>query len=445
MLPVVTPQEMAALDAAAQETQEELIERAGAAVAHQAKKMLPTGQAHQVMVIVGPGANGADGRVAARHLTADGQEVTVAEAHLTPSHISGFALVIDAAFGTGLRRPYQAPTTDAPVLAVDLPSGLDGLTGRAIGQPAPAQRTVTFAAAKPGHFLGQGPSLCGDLVVADIGLDVSWANCWFAQVDDVAGLVPSRPSDAHKWQSACWVIAGHQGMEGAAYLASRAAQRAGAGYVRLSVPGETSPPAPLEVVVYPLYLADPLEDPERFAALVLGPGLGPSEETSHAVQRWIKQAKQPMVVDGDGLRALVLADEPLLRNVPLVMTPHDGEYRMLAGQPPAADRLESARTLAQQYEAVVLLKGPTTVIADPAGATYLVRSGDQRLATAGTGDVLSGIIGGFLARGAQPWAAAVAGAQVHGALLDALPNTGVVAGDLDAQLPAVLSRLGVDA
>lgn len=445
MITVVTPQEMVAIDTAAQETQEELIERAGAAVAQQARKMLPAGQAHQVMVMVGPGANGADGRVAARHLMADGQKVTVTEAHLVPSQVSGFALVIDAAFGTGLRRPHQGPTTDAPVLAVDLPSGLDGLTGETLGKPTPAQCTITFAAAKPGHFLGQGPALCGDLVVADIGLDVSWANCWFAQVDDVAGLIPSRSSDAHKWQSACWVIAAHQGMEGAAYLAARAAQRSGAGYVRLSVPGEPNPPAPLEVVVSPLNLADPLEDHERFAALVLGPGLGPSEETSHAVQRWIKQADQPMVVDGDGLRALVLTDRPVLRNVPLVMTPHDGEYHMLTGQPPASDRLKAARTLAQQYESVVLLKGPTTVIADTTGATYLVRSGDQRLATAGTGDVLSGIIGGFLARGAQPWAAAVGGALVHGALLDALPNTGVVAGDLDAHLPAVLSRLGVDA
>ena len=218
----------------------------------------------------------ADGRVAADRLSDLGAEVTVLEAEAAPAAIPDADLVIDAAYGTGLRRPYSAPATDSPVLAVDLPSGLDGLTGVAMGAPMSAVRTVTFAALKPGLLFGEGPGLAGRVEVVDIGLDVSGVETFLVEDDDIASLVPPRQADAHKWNSACWVVAGSPGMEGAASLAAAAAQRAGAGYVRLSVPGGTGTGAPVEVVGHPVDagLAGVSGDLGRFASLVVGPGLG---------------------------------------------------------------------------------------------------------------------------------------------------------------------------
>jgi NAD(P)H-hydrate epimerase len=443
MQPVATPEEMAAIDAAAPEPFDVLVDRAGDAVARAVVDLLDGAEGRRVVVVAGRGSNGADGRVAADRLRDLGAEVQVLDAETAPAELPEADLVIDAAYGTGLRRPYTAPATDAPVLAVDLPSGIDGLTGCALGSPVTAAQTVTFAALKPGHLLGQGPEHCGEVVLVDIGLDVSTVGAALVEPSDVATLVPSRSRDDHKWKSACWIVAGSPGMEGAAHLAARAAQRSGAGYVRLSVPGGGSAlAAPLEVVTHPIPtdLAAP-DDLDRFAALVLGPGLGPVGGDD--VRRLLDAFNGPAVVDGDGLRALGLVDAPL-RDGPTVLTPHDGEFERLTGSRPGADRLGEARSLAERSGAVVLLKGPTTVVAAPDGRVRLAASGDQRLATAGTGDVLAGILGAFLARGADAFDAAAAAAVVHGLTVRDLPVTGVVAGDLDACLPDLLGRLGVD-
>jgi len=369
--------------------------------------------------------------------------------------------VVDAAYGTGLGRPFEAPTVDAPVLAVDLPSGLDGLTGEALGRPLSAVRTVTFAALKPGLLFGDGPALAGRVEVVDLGLDVSEATVHLVEDADVAALVPARPADAHKWQSACWVVAGSPGMEGAAGLAATAALRAGSGYVRLTAPGPVDG-VPVEVVRTGEVPAEP-DDVARFAALVVGPGLGTGPDvaaTVDAVLAAANAAGRPVVVDGDGLTALsghgagsgADGAGPLPEGT--VLTPHDGEFARLAGGPPGPDRISAARSLAADRGAVVLLKGPTTVVAAPDGRILLAAAGDARLATAGSGDVLSGIIGAFLARGAGPLEAAAAAAHVHGRLVTHQPRhaglvpastTGVAAGDLSARLVAVLEDLGVDA
>jgi NAD(P)H-hydrate epimerase len=321
---------------------------------------------------------------------------------------------------------------------------VDGLTGEARGAPTSAQHTVTFAALKPGLLFADGPGLAGRVEVADIGLDTSSARTHLVDDDDVARLVPNRPEDTHKWANACWVVAGSVGMEGAAALAAEAAQRAGAGYVRLSTPGCGEAEAPVEVVRYPV---DSVPGPdhadlERFAALVVGPGLGTSEEVAEGVRRLVDGVDRPLVVDGDALTALV---GTTIRPGPqAVLTPHDGEFERLAEQSPGSDRIGAVRSLAGRTGSVVLLKGPTTVVAHPDGRVLLAAAGDRRLATAGSGDVLAGILGAFLARGAGALEAAAAAAHVHGRLLDGLPATGVVAGDLSARLVDVLVALGVD-
>ena len=304
MLPVATPEEMAAIDAASTESYDVLVGRAGAAVASAAIDMLGGADGRRVVVVAGAGSNGADGRVAGDRLQDLGVQVLVLDAEAATAELPAADLVVDAAYGTGLSRPYAAPATDSPVLAVDLPSGIDGLTGCELGSPVTAERTVTFAALKPGHLLGQGPEHCGEVSVVDIGLDVSMVGAALVEPSDVVALVPARPRDDHKWKSACWIVAGSPGMEGAAHLAARATQRSGAGYVRLSVPGGGSAlAAPLEVVAAPIPSALTAPDAhDRFAALVLGPGLGPV--AGDAVRALLEAFTGPAVVDGAGLRAL---------------------------------------------------------------------------------------------------------------------------------------------
>jgi NAD(P)H-hydrate epimerase len=367
-----------------------------------------------------------------------------------PAVLPSVDLVIDAAFGTGFRGSWQPPDPGrAKVLAVDVPTGLDALTGEAAAGTLRADATVTFAALKPGHVLADGPDLVGELEVADIGLSVPAPSIAIVDEDDVTAWLPARPRDAHKWRDAVRIIAGSPGMTGAARLAGAAAQRSGAGMVVVSSPGIDSD-APVEAVdrrVPPFDWADAvLADLHRFHSLVIGPGLGRQEYTVPSVVRTVVESVVPVVADGDALFALSWNEEgrPAFlrdREVPTVLTPHDGEYGLLTGGRPAADRIAAARDLVEMSGAVVLLKGPTTVVAAPDGPTWLVTNGDQRLATAGTGDVLAGIIGAFLARGVEPARAAAAAAWVHADAANEAGRLGIVAGDVVDALPAVLERL----
>jgi NAD(P)H-hydrate epimerase len=236
-------------------------------------------------------------------------------------------------------------------------------------------------------------------------------------------------------------------MLGAAHLSSRAAQRAGAGMVRLSSPGvEGDEAVPTEVVGRALpadgWAQELLADLDRFDAVVVGPGLGRSEAAVTGVRSFVARATVPTLVDGDGLFAFQ-GDLARFRRRPgpTVLTPHDGEYQLLTGTAPGPDRLEAARHLASKSGAVVLLKGPATIVADPDGRALISTAGDARLATAGTGDVLSGTIGALLAQGVAPFEAAALGAWLHGAAAELGPSVGLVAGDLPDLLPAVLSSL----
>jgi NAD(P)H-hydrate epimerase len=332
------------------------------------------------------------------------------------------------------------------VLADDIPSGVDGLTGAAGDGAVRADRTVTFAALKPGLLLHPGRALAGDVEVVDIGLDCSRARTHLVDEGDVRGWLPARPVDAHKWRAAVWVVAGSPGMTGAAVLACRGAQGAGAGYVRLSapgvVPGETG--APVEVVGVALpnegWAPSVLDGLGRFKALVLGPGLGTSDATAAGVRSIAHGVSgAPVVIDGDGLTALAGATTGLGSHV--VLTPHDGEYERLTGDEPGLDRFDAARELARSSGATVLLKGPTTIVATPDGDVLVTTTGGAPLATAGTGDVLSGIIGALLAQGLAPPLAAAAGAWIHGRAGRLGPRRGLVAGDVADHVTAVLDEL----
>jgi NAD(P)H-hydrate epimerase len=453
VIPVVTPEEMAAIDRAAPEPVEVLIGRAGAAVAREAVAMLGGTYGRRVVVVAGKGNNGADGRAAAVRLRRRGVRVTVLDAAAAPPTLPPADLLVDAAYGTGFRGEYQPPTPapGTPVLAVDIPSGVDGLTGRAGGAPLRADRTVTFAALKPGLLLADGAERAGEVVLADIGLDVSSARTQVVEPADVARWLPRRPRETHKWRSAVWVVAGSPGMTGAAHLAARAAQRGGAGYVRLSTPGvDDDPQKPTEAVGVTLpaggWADVVLADAERFGAVAVGPGLGTGPETAAEVRRLVHDAPVPVVVDGDGLTALgrIAADVVAARKEGTVLTPHDGELARLGGDTDDPDRIGATRRLASTIGGVVLRKGSTTVVAAPDGTVLLATAGDARLATAGTGDVLTGLLAALLAQGVPPFEAAAAAAHLHGRAGALAWRRGMVAGDLVDRLPEALSELPED-
>ncbi|MEZ5144760.1 MAG: NAD(P)H-hydrate dehydratase [Acidimicrobiales bacterium] len=453
MIPVVTPAEMGEVDRAAPEPVEVLIGRAGAAVARAALDLLGGGYGRRVVVVAGKGNNGNDGREAARRLRSRGVRVEVFDVADAPDPLPPCDLVIDAAFGTGFRGSYRAarPEPGTPVLACDIPSGVDGLTGACAERVLSAERTVTFAALKPGLLLEPGAARAGRVEVADIGLDASVipgqgpARTHLVTAADVAAWLPSRPAETHKWKTALWVVGGSPGLEGAAVLATTAAVRTGAGYVRWSSPGATpSLLKPTEVVGTDLpatgWAEAVLGEAGRFRAIGVGNGLGLDDAHRTEVRRLVSSSPVPTVVDADAL-TLLGTEAASVCGPTTVVTPHDGEFARLAGAPPGPDRIAAARDLAGRLGCVVLLKGSLTTVAGPGGDVLLSNTGDARLATLGTGDVLAGMIGALLALGLSPLRAAAAGAFLHGRAGALGWSHGLVATDLPELVPAVLDGL----
>jgi hydroxyethylthiazole kinase-like uncharacterized protein yjeF len=453
VIPIVTAEEMRAIDAASAETTATLVERAGSAVGRSARRMLGGTYGRTVNVLVGTGNNGADGRVAATWLRDRGVRVRLFEVSTCPALLPAADLLIDAAYGTGFRvdTSWNAPVVgETRVLAVDIPSGLDARDGRCAGQVLTAEHTVTFQALKPGMLIGDGPERCGTIEVVDIGLDTSVATAHLVEMGDVAAWWPRRSRSAHKWNGAVRVIAGSASMRGAARLCSAAAARSGASLVSLSVPGgvincldEIIQP-PIDATGWSRQVVDDLS---RFGALGIGPGLGRTEATIDATRQLIADAMLPVVIDGDAIYAAAWSADgpaPLLtgRTRPTVLTPHDGEFALLTGAPPEADRFAAVRRVAAELGCTVLLKGPTTLVADPDGDVLAVDRGDQRLATAGTGDVLAGMIVTMLASGIDPSKAAAGAAWVHAQAARTAPRPGMLASDIIDRLPATISALG---
>jgi ADP-dependent NAD(P)H-hydrate dehydratase / NAD(P)H-hydrate epimerase len=446
---MLTVSEMNAVDNAARESTplDVLVGRAGRAVAIAALEMLGGSYGRRVVVVSGRGNNGADGRVAAAYLARRGARVCVREAGAA-TEVGPADLVIDAAYGTGFHGEYHPPglLPGTPVLAVDIPSGVDGDTGAAGGSPWAARRTVTFVSLKPGLLQGDGARLAGRVSVADIGLPVGDPPLAVMEDADIAALIPPRRHGGNKWSAAVLVVAGSPGMTGAAALCARSAYRSGAGMVRLGVPGGDLSEAPAsEAVSVDLGGAEwspaAVEAAGRCAVVVVGPGVGRDPSTGAQVRDLVARSPVPVVLDADGLFALgtlSAGDRPAAGST-LVLTPHDGEYRRLMDTEPGPDRIGAARRLASASGAVALLKGPTTAVAAPDGRVLLATAGTTALATAGSGDVLSGVIGALIARGVAPQEAAAVGAHLHGRAGRRGAVEGLVAGDLPDLISAVLS------
>jgi len=426
-------------EALARTTHGALVGLAGRRLAAHAKRILgPNPSGRRVVIVAGKGTNGADGRVAARWLGSWGCHVMVLDAAALPAKLPAVALVVDAAYGTGFSGAYDPPDPGwANVLACDVPTGVDGDTG-AVAQAVRADETVTFGAEKLGLLLGDGPDHTGRVHVEPLGLDCSRARAWLLEDGDV-GLVPPRPRQGHKWTAAVLVVAGSPGMLGAAHLCATAAMRGGAGYALLASPGCAAtdlPPGEHVGRSLPAqgWEAEALPLLERVRAVAMGPGLGASRATAEGVAAVLAAFSGPVVLDADALTGLDL-DQLAGRRADTVLTPHEGEFTRLFG-PIGQDRITAVVAAAARSRSIVLLKGPTTVVADPSGGVRLAAAGTTRLATAGTGDVLTGLVAALLARGVPALDAAALAAHAHGAAALLGPSWGLVAGDL----PTLISR-----
>jgi NAD(P)H-hydrate epimerase len=424
----------------------ELMERAGTAVAREAMLAFP--DARRFACVCGGGANGGDGRVAARVLREAGH---VAD---ETTEVGGYDVIVDALFGTGFQgepRPDAAAlidrmnAADAPVVAIDLPSGVDASTGEVAGAAVRAELTVTFHAEKVGLVVAPGRFHAGRVVVADIGLEQVSTEHRRA-TPALLGSVPLRaPGDTKYTAGSVLVVGGQPGMTGAACLSALAAFRADAGYVTLAVPEES-----LQVVeslaLEPVKIGWRDDDAveiitaaaERAGAVALGPGLGRSDPRRALVRELLERLEIPMVVDADALFGL----EPVERKAPTVLTPHAGELARLLDRDSrwvGAHRLEAARSAADRFDAVVLLKGSDTIVVASGTGPIVSDLGPPSLATAGTGDVLTGVVAAFLAKGLEPQLAAVTAAVAHGrAATLASHRAGLLAGDLLDTLPSAL-------
>ena len=462
---------------------------AGQAVAAAAMELVEEGP---IVVIAGPGNNGGDGFVAAAELAAHGREVQVillcerdslqgdaASAArgwkypvlpFNPQAIGKPALIIDALFGAGLDRPIKDEPFDmieainangAPVLAVDLPSGINGNTGAIMGTAVRAIETVTFFRRKPAHLLLPGRLHCGRVRVADIGIDAAVlteiAPKAFENAPSSWGRAFPIPTiEGHKYNRGhVVVVSGGLAATGAARLSARGALRAGAGLVTLATPREAlavNASALTAVMVHPVdtvvEFAEVLSD-KRLNAYVIGPGAGVGERSRDFVLTALS-AKRAVVLDADALTSFAASPERLfeaIKHAPepqVVLTPHEGEFPRLfsdiSNKHPLRSKLERVRAAAERSGAVVLLKGADTVVASPDGRAAIAANAPPWLATAGAGDVLSGMIAGLLAQGVAAFEAASIGVWMHGeAAKEAGP--GLIAEDLTETLPAVTRRL----
>ena len=455
---------------------ENLMEAAGWAVAHALRRRFPP---CRVAVLCGPGNNGGDGFVVARLLRGQGYAVRLALlgevgnlkgdaalmagrwpgpiGPLEPAALDGADLVVDALFGAGLARPLDGAAAAVvgelcrrrlPAIAVDVPSGVDGDTGAVLGRAAGAVATVTFFRKKPGHLLLPGRALCGEVVVADIGIpagvlaDVA-PNCW----ENVPGLwatgFPWPDQDSHKYRRGHLTLLGGAAMTGATRLAARAARRVGAGLVTIAAPDAAlaiyRQGDPGNIVLSDADLPELAADARR-NAWVMGPGAGQGEGRRSQLRAVLEMGRK-CVLDADSFVWLGGARDPLRRllSPSVVLTPHEGEFARLFGDWPGS-RLERARRAAERSGAVVLLKGADTVIAHPDGRAVLNANAPPWLATAGSGDCLAGMIGGLMAAGLDGFAAAAAGCWLHGAAATAF-GPGLIAEDLADALPGVLAAL----
>ena len=459
-----------------------LMEKAGLALATLAGDLLQNSD-DPILIIAGPGNNGGDALVAARHLKQSWHRVVVVLAgecdKLPPDAAAAcaawlaadgsleteipedmqFGLVIDGLFGIGLQRPLQGRHADlvnrinqfaCPVLAVDIPSGLCADTGRVLGNAVEATHTLTFLGLKPGLYTLEGPDHAGAILFSDLGTEAinkAMPHGWLLEREMFIPALPSRRLNSHKGLfGSIAVVGGGDGMTGAVLLAARAALLIGSGRVYAGLLSETALLMDPQQPELMLRRAIGLLQNVIASCAVIGPGLGRSPQAMQIVGDWLALGI-PLVLDADALQLIGLNSElkTLLqqRQHPAVITPHPGEAASLMGcssDEIQQDRIGNALKLAKELQVTVVLKGAGTICAEPDGHWYINTTGNPGLSSAGTGDVLAGIIGGLIAQGLEPAHAAKLGVYLHGAAADALVAQGCGPVGLTASEVALKAR-----
>jgi NAD(P)H-hydrate epimerase len=442
--PLYSSEEMRAAEAG--HDVEQLMQRAGAALATYVLDRYARAQA--ITAVCGAGNNGGDTRIAARLLAEQGKEVRIVEVKPEDEEkdLGEPGLVLDGIFGTGFsgepragsaRLIQQINALGADVVAVDVPSGVDASTGEIAGAAVQAKDTVTFHAPKVGLVVAPGRFRAGFVSVARIGLEHRDTRVHRVRAE-ILRRVPERHEGDNKYSAgSVLVVGGAPGTTGAVRLAAEAAFRADAGYVMVAVPPESLPVVEqqlLEAVKLPLSEVEVAA--ERASAIAIGPGLGRGPEQKALVRRMLESIDLPAVVDADALFEL----EPVSRTASLVLTPHSGELARLLGESSSwvdAHRLEAAQRGADRFGAVCLLKGADTIVAAPGEGPLVSDLGTPVLATAGTGDVLTGVVAAFLSKGMEPRTAAAAAAAAQQVAAESF-RVGMVAGDIVHALPRAL-------
>jgi hydroxyethylthiazole kinase-like uncharacterized protein yjeF len=447
--PLYTADEMRAAEAG--HDVQALMARAGRVVAEEAMRRYP--DARRFVAVCGGGANGGDGKIAVEVLVAAGREAVVSD------DVEGADVIVDALFGTGFhgepredaaRKIEAVNAAGVPVVSVDLPSGVDASTGEVAGACVDATVSVTMHGRKVGLEVAPGRFHAGETVVADIGLDPAETESRLVTPAILERVPPKRPDQNKYTAGTVLVVGGSRGLTGAPSLAAEAAFRADAGYVTVAAPESTLPVFEqrlLEAVklacpedggrISPRAVEPIAEFAAKAGAVALGPGLGRGDGPRDVVARLLAGLDVPVVVDADGLFGL----EPFERKGPTVLTPHEGELARLLGVESgwvAAHRLEAVLRAAERFGCICLLKGADTLIAAPGEGVWVCALGTPALATAGSGDVLTGVVAAFLAKGLAPRLAAAAAATAHQLASHEIPQRGAVASDVIGALPTVL-------
>lgn len=506
---IITSEEMRQLDKAAQTRFSIpsliLMENAGIQSVRYIEESYGSLKDKNIAVVCGKGNNGGDGLVIARHLSNKGAYVSVyllsdakdvskdsktnleiiknmkmpvyTGASNIQAGLKKADIIIDAIFGTGLKKDISgiyAKTIDLinrskkPVVAVDIPSGIDSDNGQIKGCAVKADLTVTFCLPKIGHFAYPGAEYSGSLKIADISIpkiliDESSIKTQLIKKDSVSKILPKRRSDAHKGDFGhLFILAGSPGLTGAAVMAGFSALRIGAGLVTLGVPEglnnifETkiteAMTLPLsqtnEQTISPAAKNKILNFLKKTDAAAIGPGLSQNRETAQLIRELIREIKMPMVIDADGINALAgHADILKKTKAQVIITPHPGELSRLiniTADEINRDRIAIARKISQQYNIIVVLKGANSVIAEPDGNVYINNTGNPGMASGGTGDVLTGMIAGLICQKVSPINAAIAGVFLHGLAGDIAAKekgeTGLIAGDMIERVPEAIEN-----
>ena len=486
----------------------DLMERAGLSVAEQARNMLSPCESKKIAVVAAKGNNGGDGFVAARYLVfwgaavkvylvgevedlthdsatnynsyiEQGGEVVRADVAMLDRELPDAHLIIDAIFGVGFRGIAEGifgeviksmNGSGVPILSVDIPSGVEADSGKVQGVAVDASCTVTFAWPKTGLYLYPGAGKVGELLVTNIGIPLdlldSVVESDIHTIDkrQIARLLPRRPAYAHKGMCGrVLVVGGSEGLTGAAALCSRSALRSGAGVVTLGIPAGLNPIMEIkltEVMTMPLpdlagkclgegAVEKVVEAMRAYDVLALGPGSGTNPVTRQVVADILRLVDKPVVLDADGINCAAMEPGSLIgRNNPTIITPHPGELGRLLkrkAEEVQASRLESAREATEEYGCITVLKGANTLVTDTSGIVYINPLALPGLATAGSGDVLTGCIAALYAQGLNPLEAALCGVYIHGNAAELAAHLvgpiGMVAGDVLSHIPLALAGL----